>query len=397
MKTLFLRCILVSISVLSAAPSYADLGRLKRYIMRDCAKAEAIFDESGLAAPDATERPELLRYLSQVFKLNLNAQFEAPLVPGNLADPTDIWRSLSGESDVDSKLCALRLVDRIGTDGINTLAPAVSLLDNETSPPELKCAIAKEILDLWSKTKTPTTPSDSDGADSLRTALRELLKTAENVSTLQATSMLLTFGLDSTMLPNPQPPIIRSASTTPEAPSSVSKGKTKDRRVVYRALASNDESERESALVAISPTDIKALEGFRISGSRSEKVAASLAISHLGGKWMLDTSTTRSLDCGFASSFIPLTSPPDVKRRDDFSGLIARCLLVGRDEFLWQLVADPKLLDTVAIKLLIMPNRELEQFDTLRKLTVVLERLRPSSDGLAKLGDSVCEILSDTN
>lgn len=438
----FKLCIILLSAILLAGQAHADLSRLKRSIMRDCDGAEAIFDAAGLASPTAEDQPELIRYLGEVFKLNLSSQFEAPLVAGNLADPTDIWRSLSGESEVDSKLCAIRLVRRIGPSALDALAPAATLLEKATTTPELKCGIASAILELFGNTSVSVGTANFDESGlALRRALRELAARgpstkSDETAASEVASMLLVYGLDSSVFAAPETQVTEDQVTKTQvtqtqwtgiskntagemigAPKDSTNEKTanvkptngkaegkidgkgdqkSDHRAIFRALASPSEEQRAAALSKLSESDLKALEGFRVSASRSEKVAASLAISHLGGKWLLDASATKSLDCSFASSFVPLNGPTDSKRRNDFVLLISRCLLVGREEFLKQIINDPDLADNPAIKAVAAPSPGLDEFSTHRELSILLQRLRPTSVGLKELVSAVCGKLNKT-
>jgi|GEM_PF-4408166 len=384
--------------------SAEELGRLKRYILRDCSGAESIFLE---LAP--TERPELIRYLGEVFKLKLGALFEAPLVAGNLADPADIWRSLSGESDVDSKLCALKLALKIGPAALDSLAQAVPLLKNPLIPAKLKSQIVATALELIAATPLQVS---AHNFIQLRQSLQLVSNgvhdvTALNTAAVNSSRTILYFALDSSVIAtgNGLTAAIESApltatsagagsaeSTAPLSTVKAKSGKVAgkiDRRILFRALASSVELEREQALAQLTAADIKSLTGFRATAARPERVAASLAISHLGGSWQLDTASSRNVDCGFVASFLPLTAPQDAKRFEDFERLIGRCLLVGLDEFLAQVVATPQLAQGSTIQGLIPAELSLDLLSTPQRLSIVLIRLSGNSDSRAQLSSLV--------
>lgn len=349
----------------------ADLGRLKRYVLRDCDQAEAAFNE--LTPQD---QPEVIRYLGEVFRLNLGAVFEAPLVAGNLADPADIWRSLSGESEVASKICALRLARRIGANATDALASAVPLLANPLTPYSVKRAVVSALIHQLS-----LTPARLGGLEypQLRLALRAMATQSPDPVAAQVARVILVYSIDPTLVPagiqTAHAGVSEAGAATP--PTALT---AKQRKDALKALASTSETEREQALALFTSADLKTIEGFRNTAPRPEKVAASLAISHFGGQWLIDSQSSKAIDCAFAASFVPLTISNDSKRREDFERLVARCLLVGRDEFLAQLVLDPSLISRPAIAALLPTELPLTTTSAIDKLALVAARVAGNAD-----------------
>jgi hypothetical protein len=360
-----------STSPLPAASS--SLGRLKRYILRDCSRAEAEFNKAA-----KEDHPEILRYLGEVFRLNLASKFEAPLVAGNLANPADIWLSLSGESDMESKRCALKLAQLSGPEALNTLASAVALIGRETTPPELEAETVRAIASLAAQTPIVTDASDLldlrrelrilARLDSRAQARREAEESSDT-ETIATALRILIFLLDESVL---APVPVRSVTPSDQ----LKRINVKEQRAIFRALSAADGEKRKAAIASLQHGDLKALEGFRVTASRVERNGAALALARLGGRWLLEPQTTKALDCGFVASFLPLTAPEDKKRRVDFENLVARCLLVGKEEFIWQVVETPELAESAIIRAVYSGAASGRNVLTLpNKLAVVIDRI----------------------
>lgn len=363
-----------AVSTPQAPITSSSLGRLKRYILRDCTKAEVEFNKAS-----KEERPEILRYLGEVFRLNLASKFEAPLVAGNLANPADIWLSLSGESDMESKRCALKLAQLSGPEALNTLASAVALIGRETTPPELEAETVRSIASLAAQ--TPIVTDASDLLD-LRRELRILARLdsgaqarreadeSSDAETIATALKMLIFLLDESVL---APVPVRSVTPNEQ----LKRIDLKEQRANFRALGAADGEKRKAAIASLQRGDLKALEGFRVTASRVERNGAALALARLGGRWLLEPQTTKALDCGFVASFLPLTAPEDKKRMVDFENLVARCLLVGKEEFIWQVVATPELAESAIIRAVYSGAASGGNVLTLpNKLAVVIDRIK---------------------